>query len=693
MNQLPRSTRGDTPIKEIRSLPALGMACHSGESAAKRKLALSIAKGICFWLPPKAALWIVLALAAPRLSRAQVPYLQDVGSPSFATAEAVPLGYINLANGNKHLEIPIASQPQRGSLPYVGKFVYDSRIWKIVNNGSSQSWQPTNVQGSIPNQTIYGGWRFIPTSQGGSTSYTTTTVTCSGSNTYYKYSNFWWYSPDGTRHLFYITTQQDVSCGVQNISSGDALAQDSSGFHMYVTNYTVSTVYGHDGSIVLDQTQSGYNVKDPNGNYYSGGSSTNVVDTLGRRPVTPTASGNSIYYDVLDSQDTTNRYTVTTETINVHTAFGQSGVTEYSGTITVFQSIALPDGTSYQFTYGAGTAPGNYGQLISMTLPTGGQVQYGYTNFSDVYGNVQRWLSSRTSGGGTWTYTPAVISTCSPSQVGCQQKVTEVKPSGDNIIYTFTVNNGAWNTETDFYTGSSTLLRTVTQDYDFSNACPGCVGAEYIRRTRVTTNDVTVGSSTITKKTEYSYDSPANGNITEVRDWKYYSGTAPATADRITDTTYVTSSAYVNKNMISLPTSVVTKTGGGTKMMETDTSYDGTSLTSVTGIVNHDDTSYGTPRPLPAVHLQQLDQSDHQFQLYLRRGRQPDAKRHRYGDAYLPVGRRGSDELGGQWDDSKLHVQRPGAAGGKELGRDVHGVRVRYLRRADRGEQPHELDG
>lgn len=77
-------------------------------------------------------------------------YLTRVGRPTFSTPEPVELGFIDLSNGNLHLEIELGSFPQRGRIPYSARLIYDSRIWKVVNN----AWQPTNVANS------WGGWRF-----------------------------------------------------------------------------------------------------------------------------------------------------------------------------------------------------------------------------------------------------------------------------------------------------------------------------------------------------------------------------------------------------------------------------------------------------------------------------------------------------------------------------------------------------
>src|SRR5262249_1473515 len=153
------------------------------------------------------------------------------------------------------------------------------------------------------------------------------------------------------------------------------------------------TVFAKDGTQVYPS------VKDTNGNFYTTDVNGNVIDTLNRTVVTKTINGSTTFYDVLNSQGSTSRYTVTATTINANSSFVQSGVTEYSGSFPAIQSISFPDGTSYSFAYDSGTTPGFYGLVSSMTLRTGGQVQYGYTNFSDAYGNINRWLSTRIASG------------------------------------------------------------------------------------------------------------------------------------------------------------------------------------------------------------------------------------------------------------------------------------------------------
>lgn len=206
---------------------------------------------------------------------------------------------------------------------------------------------------------------------------------------------------------------------------------------MYVTDFNLAQVVDKFGRQLGAQF---YNLQDANGNFYTGSQkNNNIVDTLGRTPISSSTNGSVTTYTLQTSQGPES-YTVTTATIRATTSLGQSGVSEcVNCSITVIQSIGLPNGTSYTFGYNG------QGELSSVTLPTGGQITLGYTNYLDSYNNHNYWISSREENGATWSYTPTRISTCGVGQTGCMQKVTVVKPSGDNIVYTFTMNNGGWN--------------------------------------------------------------------------------------------------------------------------------------------------------------------------------------------------------------------------------------------------------
>jgi hypothetical protein len=476
-------------------------------------------------------------LALAPIAFAQLDYSVQIGRPTFAVPSPVEMGFVNLANGNLHLEIPLGCFPQRGRVAFCAKLVYDSLIWTEVSNGSSWWWSPTNVPNS------WGGWRLVTTADAGTVIPTVAQTNC-GATSYYKVNwPFTWTAPDGTQHVFSVTTQHDFDCGKTNIASADALALDSTGYHMYVTNYTQATIYAPDGTIVHDDTQTAYTVKDPNGNFLSTDSSGNIIDTLGRTLVAKSGNGSgTFYYDVLNSQGGTSRFTVTTQQITAYTAFQASGVTNTCAGVTVVSAIQQPDGSSYSFTYdqipsgqGCTQGTGTYGMLASMTLPgpAGGTITYTYTNFtgsSNLGSATNRWLNTRNNGSRPWTYAPATATSGCPSGnyvYGCQQ-VMVTDPDNVSTTYTFSTNNGAWNTQTQM--GS---LQTVVTTYDFTNVWPNRSSAAYIRKLSETTT-----LNGLNKQTTYTYDSPSNGNVTAIKEWNYYTGSPAATPDRETDFTY-----------------------------------------------------------------------------------------------------------------------------------------------------------
>jgi len=526
------------------------------------------------------AVFVCSLLALPL--RAQ-NYLGQTGAPTFTTALPVELGFLNAANGNLHLTVPLGSFPQRGRAQYVAGLVYDSSIW--LNTGAS--WQPTNVANS------WGGWRLLTSADPGSTSFFGISHLCDTPPPYHSfttYGGFNWTSADGTHHYFPgIRTERDpLICDLGDTPSGDAYATDSSGYHMYVTNYyTVSAIYAPNGTQVYP------NVKDTSGNYFSTDSNGNVIDTLGRTPISKTTNLNTVTYAVLNSQGQTSNYVVTTTSINVSTAFQKTGVTEYSGSLTVIQKITLPDNTFYQFGYDS------YGELNSITLPTGGQITYGYSNFTDAFNNIGRWATSRVSGGGTWGYTPSVVQSCVSESPSCQQQVTVTAPSGDNSVYSFVLDNGGWNSQIQSYSGAvspSNLLATSTAGWNFSNPCQGssCTGNQNVQVLTQTLTLPVPGGTSISQTKQYTYASIINRNLTKIQEWKFYTGSLPSVPDRETDHTYLPMGYNLDDRVLS----TTVKDGGGNVVAQTNYSYDDTGTlfnsTPATGIQNHDDTNYST---------------------------------------------------------------------------------------------------
>lgn len=527
-------------------------------------------------------------------------YLQSYGSGTFSIPLPVENGFIDASNGRLHLEIPLGSYSQRGGHVDKVSLMYDSEIW--VETYPGPSWQPTNVTVSNGTGNSMGGWRLVTSGDVGNFSYGRSCgrVGCT-------FAWYIWTAPDGTKRSFSFETWcAPGSCQ----PNGSGYSTDGSGFFLSVTNYTNANVYAPDGTLVFTNISGATSQvpKDANGNYYTTGSNGNVTDTLGRVPVTTTVNGNTITYSLLNAQGTTSPFTVTTQATSVSTNFGVSGIGETSGTITTIQSIQLPDGTSYQFTYDSGTTAGHYGLLTSMQLPSGGKITYGYTNFSDASGatnglQMGRWLNQRTTPDSStgWSYTPSIVSACTTGQVNCQQQLKVTKPSGDNTIYTFVLNGGAWLTQVQTRDSGSNLLSSVTQCYTFVTVSNGqCTyttttgsPANNISLTWKTTTVPIPGGTNLSTTVDYTTD-PNYGNLQNVREWKYYSGTLPAKPDRTIVAAFINGTSYVNANILDLVNLVTLEDSGGNAVAQTQYIYDGSTIGSATGYSNHDDTKYGT---------------------------------------------------------------------------------------------------
>lgn len=311
-------------------------------------------------------------------------------------------------------------------------------------------------------------------------------------------------------------------------------ATDSSGYVITMSgddqNAPTVTVSDSHGTQVYPQ------VVDRYGNFWSYDSAGNLVDDRGQTPVITTVSGNLIYYDVLTPKGRA-RYTVTTTSFPIGTSqFHQSNVEEYdNGPLPTIKSIQLPDGSTYSFTYEF-----FFGELRTVTLPTGGVIDYKWNTFYDSYGNANRWLASRTAGSDPpTTFTPKVITQCNGSGAGCQEQMTVHQPSGNETVYNLTLNNGAWNTNTQRFSGAATngkLVSTTDSDYDFSLPCgSSCTGSQFITAQRVTT---TLADVNLKLTDEYSYADSHLGLVGSKKRYDFYAGSLPRFATIETKYTY-----------------------------------------------------------------------------------------------------------------------------------------------------------
>lgn len=557
----------------------------------------------------RAGIQLILLAAFATLPVAAQNYLYGTGNPTWGINIPIENGFINVANGNVHMEIPIGGQPQRGSLSLTESLVYDSRIWQIVNTGTSLSFQPTPG----------GGWTFGGTAYEGSLgaqpSLVSQSVPCNGGGSQgYDEVVYTMTDQSGTAHMFdpgihilYGTTCPNGNTGnITNTTSGSAYAVDGSGYYLTIPAGTC-TAGSECQALVFDPNGNFGGAEDRNGNYIDMAyteppNKFTWTDTLGRTAFVETEqSSNTTYLDVLTVGGVLKRYTVNWETITVDTAFNQSGVIDCTSspcnTLSVVQSLTLPDGSSYGFNYDSGTTSGHYGELTSMTVPTGGTVSFNYENYLDSYQNENRWVQSYSGGNGSYTFQPTVVSNCQNNDtVGCQETMKVTDGNSNQVVYLLTLNNGAWDAQTDYYNnvnGSLVHILSTTTNFNTQNSCPQSIcgaGAEWITDSCVTTMLSDTGQ---TSQTQYVYNNPQYGKPDKVKVWDYSNPNAQCqgsnTPSKETDYTYgyfVNGAEYVTN---------IQQLYGGNTVAQTAFGYDcnspnppqNCSLTVTSGLPSH----------------------------------------------------------------------------------------------------------
>ena len=286
----------------------------------------------------------------------------------------------------------------------------------------------------------------------------------------------------------------------------------------------------------------------------------------------------------------------------------------------VMQSILLPNGTSWTFEYDSAdpnnpqsTATGN---LLQITFPTGGYIKYGWgaryycqvllsTQATTYVYQVASWTVNSNDGTGehTWTYS----NTYSPSQTPPPYTTTVTDPLGQSVVHTLTSEGGTcsfYETQTQFYDSSSTLIKTVNTTYHADADPLQPDGSHSNAANVVPTGVTTTWPNGQVSKTTTSYDPgvaisspyPADQilyGLPETKTESDFGNGTPGTVLRTTTTTYqaLTSSAYLTNNLLTLPASVVV-TGVSGQAASTTYTYDTPSTLQGSGVsVQHDSTS------------------------------------------------------------------------------------------------------
>lgn len=594
-----------------------------------------------------------LGIATP----AQDPsnYVLQTGRPSFSTIDRFPGGFVNIANGNMHLEIPLGSYPQRGSVGDLGyKLVYDSRVWVSEGTGA-ESFITTMQNPNDPDvqELPFFGWSIVgePKRQISGTPFL---ASCNQPNVPNGASigPVNWQAPDGTKHHFDRLVATIINCN-STAPLADGYSTDGAGYHLFIyLGYPNVVIYSKDGSLVYTDPTPNVNgtmtspIRDANGNKitwtYTGPGFWGpkpVTDTLGRAPITSNIAFGTLTLNTLNSQNAYSPVAVLKfGALGVlYPDTGNTGVSPFTGSVgNVLESITLADGSVYSFTYDCDANPssnnslscdnhnalltgtGNtYGLMTSAKLPTGGTVSFTYANFtdSDVLNSRNRWLTGITYGGGQWTYTPAT---------GCGsfcQTITVARPSGAHDVYTFdTISNiSANNTRIDYYNGAVTGTPSLTVQNVFEAMAGNsvCVPVNGVANNcayahlKSSTTTVPAPGGNLVSQTSYVYDSfldTSSSPTTLVTTGKLLSKTeyafgvnSPGLPLRKTvlhylddaNANYRSTVNGITNNIMDRVTDVQIQDGSGNIAAETKTTYD-SNLTGISGIQNHDDTNFGT---------------------------------------------------------------------------------------------------
>lgn len=209
------------------------------------------------------------------------------------------------------------------------------------------------------------------------------------------------------------------------------------------------------------------------------------------------------------------------------------------------------------------------GRLASVTLPTGGAINYTYTGGSNGISCADGSAATltRTTPDGTWTYAQV-------KGTGAASTTTITDPQGNVTQIQF---QGIYETQRVAYQGSTsgTLLRTVNTCYNGA-ASPCTATVITLPITQITVLDQ-YGS--VECKHVYSFNS--FGLPTETDDYDYGSGAPGALLRKIT-TTYATLGNSIN----GLP-KTVTVYNATTQVAQTNYNYDETGVITTSGTPQH----------------------------------------------------------------------------------------------------------
>lgn len=446
------------------------------------------------------------------------------GAPPFSTIEGGPFDGVNLGNLNVHFSVPILHKAGRG-ISFAFDLGYDNSVWTPVTSGGVTSWRPV----------LNWGWSGSISSGTGFVSFNETDTFPIPNCQKTTYSGYVYHDSLGATHPFNGSAVWEFGIGGHSctgfFTGFTNTASDGSGYTLTISNFSgTGPLKSKSGTLITTPfnqtggTTSG--IVDANGNEVTANTSNQFFDTLSSTSAVLSTSGSGTPASPVNYQYTSpagsKQYSAIYTAYTVQTNFGCT-TQEYPPTSNnLVSEIDLPDGSKYLFSYE--TTPGDVhnphyvtGRISTVTLPTGGSIQYSYTGANDGINcadastlSFQRVVTP----GGTWTYLR--------SGTGTDWTTTVTDPASNQTAISFEKDSATTPPTNNFYetqrqayqgTTSGTLMNTTINCY----------------------NSNSVGTPTS------CYNTPVSSPIRRVTTFKYLPNSQTSQAsENETDSTYDT---------------------------------------------------------------------------------------------------------------------------------------------------------
>jgi RHS repeat-associated protein len=563
-------------------------------------------------------------------------YDDQLGLQPYGAYHGGDIDSVGLGNGTLTLHMPFLSYPQRGSLQFSFNLFYNNEPQHVAEEVEGTNtyyvWGYGGVYTPLPIERgdVYVGWAQQVGAIG-----TAINVDIPPETSHYAVYSLQF--ADGSKHPFgnlgTYSLLENTGTNRYFQYGGPFETLDGTGWRMNgpLNTETVVSYPNATGVIAPDGTMygpaDGATVEDPNGNQISMGV-TAFTDSLGRSiPIPPTAISKSntgtsscptspltvsfaVSWSVPSPGGVNESYIFCYVKVAVNIP-PVNGAQASAFSSTKLQSIVLPNGTSWNFTYndpGDGSvyngAPINYGTLTQVTLPTTGSISYTYSTLGTLLCGLEgRFVATRTlndtTGPHTWTYAYTISDGLVTST-----KVTD--PLLNYAVHTIGGGCAPIENEVQYYSSAGALLKTVTTafaDAAVSNNSNNSINV-------VPTAIKTAWANNQTDQTTMVYDSGFSysdyiggtttgtgtgtpdvglyGKVLTKTDYDYGAG-SPGSVLRTTTTAYeaFSTAAYLTNNMINLPSSVQIT---GTKTAYTTYGYDENPL-GTSGVSKQHDSS------------------------------------------------------------------------------------------------------